>query len=210
MSLSGEPAAGAQAASARDQAGAQVLTLPAPGLARRLAAFVYEGMLLFGVLMIAGYLYSSLTQQRHALQGKAGLQAFLFLVLAIYFTWLWSHGGQTVAMKAWHLRLVRADGRPVGQWQALARYGASWLWFMPAWATAHLVGLHSGGALAGLMLAGVATYAALTRLRPDRQFWHDAVCGTRLIDWRPARPPKPARRASGADISPPPPSSPSP
>ena len=39
----------------------------APGLARRLAAFIYEGVLLFGVTMIAGYLFSSLTQQRHAL-----------------------------------------------------------------------------------------------------------------------------------------------
>ena len=165
--------------------------LPAPGLARRMAAFVYEGVLLFGVLMLAAYLYSSLTQQRHALQGKAGLQAFLFVVLAIYFTWLWSHGGQTVAMKAWHLRLVRADGQPVGQGQALLRYLGSWLWFVPAWATAHLAGLHSGGALVGLMLAGVLAFAALTRLRPDRQFWHDAACGTRLIDWRPALPQKP-------------------
>ena len=44
-----------------------------PGLARRLAAMAYEGVLLFGVLMVAGWLYSSLTQQRHALQGKTGL-----------------------------------------------------------------------------------------------------------------------------------------
>lgn len=167
--------------------------LTAPSLARRMAAFVYEGMLLFGVLMVAGYLYSSLTQQRHALQGRAGLQAFLFIVLAIYFTWLWSHGGQTVAMKAWHLRLVRADGRPVGQRQALMRYLTSWLWFLPAWATAHLAGLHSGGALAALMAAGVLAFAALTRLRPDRQFWHDIACGTRIIDWRPALPAKPQR-----------------
>ena len=184
---------------ARPSAGEPVATVaaalhgnpPAPGLARRMAAFVYEGVLLFGVLMPAAYLYSSLTQQRHALQGKAGLQAFLFVVLAIYFTWLWSHGGQTVAMKAWHLRLVRADGQPVGQGQALLRYLGSWLWFVPAWATAHLAGLHSGGALAGLMLAGVLAFAALTRLRPDRQFWHDVACGTRLIDWRPALPQKP-------------------
>ena len=180
--------------------GANPLTMQrAPGLARRLAAFVYEGILLFGVLMVAGYLYSSLTQQRHALQGKAGLQAFLFVVLAIYFTWLWSHGGQTVAMKAWHLRLVRADGQPVSQARALLRYLASWLWFVPAWATAHFAGLHGGGAMAGLMLAGVGAYAALTRLRPDRQFWHDAVCGTRLVDWRPALPAKvPRGRAAAA------------
>ena len=66
------------------------LAMHAPRLARRLAAFVYEGVLLFGVLMLAGYVYSGLTQQRHALQGKTGLQAFLFVVLAVYFGWFWS------------------------------------------------------------------------------------------------------------------------
>ena len=191
MSFFARPAPPSDGATAASASAGFDGDLPAPSLGRRMAAFVYEGVLLFGVLMLAGYLYSGLTQQRHALQGKTGLQAFLFVVLAIYFTWLWSHGGQTVAMKAWHLRLVRANGQPVGQWQALMRYLASWLWFLPALAAAHAAGLHSGGALVGLTLAGVLAFAALSRLRPDRQFWHDAVCGTRLIDWRPALPPKP-------------------
>jgi uncharacterized RDD family membrane protein YckC len=169
------------------------LTLVTPGLARRLAAFVYEGVLLFGVTMISGYLYSSLTQQRHALQGKAGLQAFMFVVLGIYFAWFWSRGGQTVAMKAWNIRLVTTHGQPVSQARALLRYGLAWLWFMPALATAYWADLHGPGAITTLLLVGVLTYAALTRLRPDRQFWHDAVCGTRLIDWRPAPPPPRAK-----------------
>lgn len=157
-----------------------------PGIARRLACFVYEGVLLFGVVMIAGYLYSSLTQQRHALQGQTGLQAFLFVVLGIYFTWFWSRGGQTVAMKAWHLRLLTVDGKSVSQPRALARYVVSWLWFLPALASVHAAGLHSGGAIFGAMTVGVLAYAALAWLRPDRQFWHDVVCGTRLVTWRPA------------------------
>lgn len=157
-----------------------------PGIARRLACLVYEGVLLFGVVMIAGYLYSSLTQQRHALQGQTGLQAFLFVVLGIYFTWFWSRGGQTVAMKAWHLRLVTAEGKPVSQSRALARYVASWLWFLPALASVHAAGLRSAGAIFGAMIGGVLAYAALAWLRPDRQFWHDVVCGTRLVTWRPA------------------------
>ena len=160
--------------------------LVTPGLARRLAAFVYEGVLLFGVTMLTGLLYAGLTQQRHALQGKAGLQAFMFVVLGIYFAWFWSRGGQTVAMQAWNIRLVMADGRPVSQARALMRYLLAWLWFMPALATAFWADLQGPGAATTLLLAGVLTYAALTRLRPDRQFWHDAVCGTRLIDWRPA------------------------
>lgn len=172
--------------------------LSAPALRRRLAAFLYEGVLLFGVLMVAGYLYSSLTQQRHALHGKTGLQAFLFVVLGIYFTWFWSRGGQTVAMKAWHVRLVDAAGAPVSQARAFARYLLSWLWFLPALLAIWLADLHGGGVVFSVLLAGVAGYAALAFLRPDRQFWHDAVCGTRLVTWRPARPTRSAQAQSSA------------
>jgi uncharacterized RDD family membrane protein YckC len=173
-----------------DDALAAALASPAPGLGRRLAAFVYEGVLLFGVVMIAGYLYGSLTQQRHALQGQSGLQAFLFVVLAIYFVVFWSRGGQTVAQRAWHLRVVRADGAALSQGRAFARYIASWLWFLPALGAAKLWGLHSTGQIFTLMTLGVVVYAALARLHPQRQFWHDALCGTRVITWRPT-----ARRA---------------
>jgi uncharacterized RDD family membrane protein YckC len=160
---------------------------------RRLACMVYEGVVLFGVVMIFGYLYSSLTQQRHALQGTTGLQVFIFVVLGIYFGWFWSRGGQTVAMKAWQLRLVDAQAQPVSQGRALLRYVLSWLWYLPALASLHFAGLKGGGAVTLLLLAGVAGYAALTLLRPDRQFFHDAICGTRLIDWKPPLPAPPAK-----------------
>ncbi len=168
-------------------AGAPVGAGMAPPLWRRMACFVYEGVLLFGVLMIAGYLFSSLTQQRHALLGRHALQAFLFVVLGIYFAWFWSRSGQTVAMKAWHIRLVTTDGQPVSQARALARYVLSWLWFVPALVALALAGLNSLPAMFGLLLAGVLVYAALSRLHPQRQFWHDAVCGTRLVTHLPRR-----------------------
>jgi uncharacterized RDD family membrane protein YckC len=158
-----------------------------PSLLRRMASFVYEGVLLFGVLMIAGYLYSTLTQQRHALSGRIGLQAFLFVVLGIYFTWFWSHGGQTVAMKAWHIRIVNRDGTPVSELRACARYLLSWLWFMPAFVVLWLSGESGPLPTSVALFTGVLGYAALALLHPTRQFWHDAACGTKLITSRPAR-----------------------
>lgn len=148
---------------------------------------LYEGVLLFGVLMTAGWLYSSLTQQRHALQGKTGLQAFLFVVLAVYFVWFWTHGGQTVAMKTWRVRVVTVDGQPLGQLRALLRYVLCWLWFVPSLLAVELAGLHGGAAISVTVLAGVAAYAAISRLHPDRQFLHDALCRTRLVDASPAK-----------------------
>lgn len=161
--------------------------LQAPALRRRLACFVYEGVLLFGVVMIAGLLYSTITDQRHALVGTTGLQAFLFVVLGAYFVFFWSRTGQTLAMQTWHIRLVTRSGQRVGSARALCRYALSWLWFVPALLAVQLSGLKTGAASFSAMIAGVLAYAALAWLRSDRQFWHDAVCGTRLITWTPAR-----------------------
>jgi uncharacterized RDD family membrane protein YckC len=158
--------------------------LQAPALSRRLAAFVYEGVLLFGVWMTAAGVYSVFTGMRHALQGRHGLMAFLLVTMAAYFVWFWTHGGQTVAMKAWHVRLVDAHARPVTVPRALARHLLAWLWFAPALLAAELSGLKSGASAASIVLAGAAAYAGLSRLHPERQFWHDVVCGTRLVDSR--------------------------
>lgn len=182
--MSGAPATGGPAGAA---------STFAPGFARRLACFVYEGMLLFGVVVIAGYLYGALTQQRHALQGQLGLQAFVFLVMGIYFTWFWSAGRQTLAMKTWHLRLVDRQGRALSQPRAAARYVLSWLWFLPALAGAGLAGHSDGGRVSLWLAAGVLVNVMLARFLPGRQYAHDCLSGTRLVDARERAP-----SASGA------------
>lgn len=157
-------------------------TLQAPALARRMACWLYEGMLLFGVVFIAGYLFSALSQTRHAMDNRLGLQAFLFLVLGIYFTWFW-HRGQTLAMKTWHIRVVDAQGQPLSQSRALYRYLASWLWFLPPVLVTWPLGLPALE-VAVLTLGWVAVWALLSRFHPERQFWHDALAGTRLVTSR--------------------------
>lgn len=185
MTATADPALPPPAPASPDAWPTDPATQPTPGVWRRLACFLYEGVLLFGVVMIAGLLYSVTTQQRHALQGSTGMQVFLFLVLGAYFTWFWTHGGQTLAMQTWHVRLVTREGRPLAWGRAAARYLLSWLWFVPALLALHFSGLAGGWTSFGAVLTGVLAYAALARLHPDRQYWHDAVCGTRLVTWRP-------------------------
>lgn len=155
-------------------------------LARRMACFAYEGVLLFGVLMMAGLVYGLATQQRHALVGAGGLQVFVAAVLSLYFVYFWSRTGQTLAMLTWHLRLVTVEGGRVTPLRALCRYLLSWLWFLPALASVHFSGLRGAWPTLGALLLGVFAYAALSRLHPDRQYWHDALCQTRLVNWRPS------------------------
>lgn len=157
-----------------------------PGIWRRMAAWMYEGMLLFAVVFVAGWLFSALSQMRHALDDRRILlQGFLFIVFGIYFVWFWSRG-QTLAMKTWGLRLVGRDGGTVSQGRALLRYLLAWLWFLPPLFAAHALPFQVSGAELGvLMLGWVAVWAVLARFHPDRQFWHDAWAGTRLISTRP-------------------------
>jgi uncharacterized RDD family membrane protein YckC len=155
--------------------------LPAPGMARRLACLVYEALLLFGVVMGAGLLYGLATNQRHALEGTLGLQIAVFLVLGLYFVWFWVRHGQTLAMRTWQLKLVTVQGRPLGLARAAARYVLCWVWVLPALAALQLSGMTGSGRTFLALCAGVLVYAASAYPRRDRQFWHDALCGTRIV-----------------------------
>jgi uncharacterized RDD family membrane protein YckC len=160
-------------------------SLETPGLRRRLACLLYEGVLLFGVVVTAGLVWGVLTEQRHALVGQQGLQAVVFIVLGVYFVWFWSRKGQTLAMQTWHIRLLKTDGAPVTRWRALCRYLLAWLWFLPALIVLWLTGPNKGFVVTVVLLGGVLAYAALARLHPSRQYLHDRICSTRLVTWRP-------------------------
>jgi uncharacterized RDD family membrane protein YckC len=151
---------------------------PTPNLWRRMACWLYEGMLMFGVVFIAGYLFGTLSQTRHALDNRHALQAFLFVVFGIYFTWFWAKG-QTLAQKTWLIRVVDTAGQPITQARALLRYLLSWVWFLPPLA-AYLLGVSAIEVLV-LLFGWVAIWAILSRFHPERQFWHDALAGTRLV-----------------------------
>lgn len=166
------------------------LDLTAPPLMRRMAAWLYEGMLLFGVVFVAGYLFSTLTQTRHALDNRHGLQAFVFIVFGVYFVYFWSKG-QTLAMQTWHIKLVDTAGQPLTQARALLRYVLSWVWFLPVLvlvAPWHLRVVE----VAVLWVGWVVVWALLSLIHPQRQFWHDALAGTRLVNVPPhVKTPKP-------------------
>lgn len=154
--------------------------LQTPSLKRRMACWLYEGILLFGVVFVSGYLFGTLSQTRHAMDNRHALQAFVFIVFGIYFVWLWSKG-QTLAMKTWHIRVLDRAGRQLTQSRALLRYLWSWLWFLPPLGVAWWFTLGPGQSLV-LVLGWVAIWAILSRFHPRGQFWHDALAGTQLVE----------------------------
>jgi uncharacterized RDD family membrane protein YckC len=73
-----------------------------------LASLVYEALLVFAVAFFAAWIFFFASGGRDATTGvmRAELQVFILAVLAIYFLWCWLRGGQTLAMRAWKIRLV--------------------------------------------------------------------------------------------------------
>lgn len=162
-----------------------------PSLLRRMACWLYEGALLFGVLVTAGLAYFIVAYWISGLGPgdigqhpmlRSGFQAICFLSLALYFIHFW-RSGQTLAMKTWHVRVVDTQGRPLSQKQAFLRYLASWLWFAPPLVLTWPMGLPALE-IAVLIAGWVLIWALLSRFHPQRQFWHDALAGTRLISSR--------------------------
>ncbi|NML33095.1 RDD family protein [Paraburkholderia antibiotica] len=151
-----------------------------PTVRRRLAALLYEAVILFGVVFLAGYLFSTLTQQRNGLTHHNLLAGWIGLVVGVYFVWFWTHGGQTLPMKTWRLRLVAADGGPVSVARAIIRYVFAWFWFLPPLAAHPLFGLRVPQTL---LIAGVwfLLWAATGRFDPQRRFLHDRLAGTQVV-----------------------------
>ena len=142
---------------------------------------MYEGLLMFGVVFITGYLFGTLSQTRNAMDNRNALQAFVFVIFGIYFVWFWAKG-QTLAMKTWDIRLVDTSGVLITQQRALLRYGLSWLWFLPPLLLSYVLSVPAiGGAV--ITVGWVGVWAILALFNPQKQFWHDIWSGTRLITW---------------------------
>lgn len=163
-------------------------TMPAPPRLRRFASMMYEGVLLFAVVFLAGYLFDTLTQSRHALMLRGGRQVWLFIAMGAYFLICWRRSGQTLPMKAWHIKVLGINGRPATTSRLLLRY--AYMWVLPllgaglVWAAAHLSGWN-----AMLMLIIGAPFLVFipTWFTAEQQFLHDLLAGTRLVNVKPIK-----------------------
>ena len=131
------------------------MTATTPGLPRRLASMVYEAILLLAVGFFAAWLFFFASGGRDATAGALRhlMQLFVALVFAGYFLWSWLRGGQTLAMKAWKIRLVEVTPA-----KALLRF------------------------VLALVLVPSLISLLWSLFDRDRQFLHDRLAGTRLTN----------------------------
>ena len=96
-----------------------------PGLARRLAALVYDALLLFAVLFAATVPVLLLTGGQAVGPNHPVFTAWLLAVSYLYLGWCWTRNGQTLGMRAWRMRVCLPDGRPLGWRRSLGRFAAA-------------------------------------------------------------------------------------
>lgn len=130
-----------------------------PSVGRRIASMAYETLLLLGVLSVTFMLpHLALGMGLGIVLPGWSLISHVFVVLGAYFVWFWHHGGQTLAMQTWKIRLTT----PSGAQPSLARLALRYLLAWPS-----------------IIYLGAGVFWAL--FDRDRQFLHDRLAGTRLV-----------------------------
>lgn len=133
-----------------------------PSIFRRIGAFLYDLLLLTAVLMVAVGIvvvpYGVITGGELHKQYLLLEQIYLLLVTAGFYVYFWTHGGQTLGMKAWRIQVIGQDGRPVGFDAAVKRF----VW-----------------SIVSLVPAGLGLWWSLF----NRQglAWHDSKSNTRVV-----------------------------
>ncbi len=137
-------------------------TAPAPlpepaGLARRLAAILYDSLLMAAALY-AATIPAVWVRGEAVPPDEPWFQAWLAFVAWFYLALSWTRGGQTLGMRAWRCRLVTTGGGPVGWGRTVVRFAAAAV----SWSA-----------------LGLGFWWALGD--PERRTWHDRWSGTRVI-----------------------------
>jgi uncharacterized RDD family membrane protein YckC len=106
-----------------DQASKKTAQAKPPGLGRVIGAIIYDGLALIALFMVAGFIFIPLLGRPPATRGEhIVFQVYLFMIAYVFFCWFWTHGGQTLGMRAWKIKLVAENGLVVTWSMATRRF----------------------------------------------------------------------------------------
>ena len=116
-------------------------TLSAPSFLRRLAAQTYDFLLLIALLFLATALLLPFTAGMAVTdQHTLIYRIYLVVVSFFFYGWFWTHGGQTLGLRAWKLTVLTQDKKTLNWTQALVRFvtasvslgffGLGYLWIL--------------------------------------------------------------------------------
>lgn len=103
-----------------------------PGLFRHLAIIIYDSLLLLALLFLATALILPFNKGEAYASNQYFFPLFLLTVSFIFYGWFWTHGGQTLGMRAWKIKILTFDKQPITWKHAFKRFIMalfSWLFF---------------------------------------------------------------------------------
>ncbi|HEY1044513.1 MAG TPA: RDD family protein [Telluria sp.] len=169
------------------------LVIRTPSVKRRLVSMIYDSLLLLAVEIFAVAIYMLVTLNMHAPVFDVLRTVVIIAVAGAYFVHSWTSSGHTLAMKTWRIKLVKVGQASVPRRDAIKRFVFAWGFIAPALLVSWPLGLwttRAGSSTAILMILGNIILWSLTAfLDKDRQFLHDRLAGTRLIEL-----PKPSKK----------------
>ncbi len=128
----------------------------AASLVRRLLALLYDVLLLLGVLFAVTAIAVALNTGEEVTH--PAYYVCLVLTTFAFFGWFWTHGGQTLGMRTWKLKIISDISDSLTWKQAAIRFAA---------------------AAVALLPAGIGLIWVL--FDPNKLAWHDRLSKTRLI-----------------------------
>jgi uncharacterized RDD family membrane protein YckC len=96
-----------------------------PGFWRYLAIIFYDACLLLAVLFFATLLALPINHGEAFSSKQLYYSCYLVAVSFYFYGWFWTHGGQTLGLRAWKAKVISIDGKPVNWRQALLRFATS-------------------------------------------------------------------------------------
>ncbi|WP_258868006.1 RDD family protein [Alkalilimnicola ehrlichii] len=100
-----------------------VSSAPTASFLRRMGACLYDGLLVLALWMVGTVIVLPFTGgEAIPDQFQPLFQAYLVVLTAAFFIGFWRHAGQTLGMRAWHLRVQQPDGSRITLQQGLIRF----------------------------------------------------------------------------------------
>ena len=129
-----------------------------PGFLRRLAAMVYDSFLLLALYFLATALLLPLNGGQAFGSGQLFYPFYLLAVSFGFYGWFWTHGGQTLGLKAWKIKVLTFEQQPLNWKQAFIRFGSAFF---------------------SLLIGGFGFLWVI--LDKNNYAWHDYLSKTRLF-----------------------------
>ena len=96
---------------------------PAPGFLRRLAAQLYDIFLLVAILFLATAILLPFTSGESISEQQILIyRIYLAIISFLFYGWFWTHGGQTLGLRAWKIKVLTLNKKPISWKQAFLRF----------------------------------------------------------------------------------------